>query len=91
MEKISDVNSFFVLLFSLLIFIGENYIRKQFLTRKFIILFSYNGIALLISCLDLICTKKSSTYYFFSWANFNTFNTFNFECNLIMLFPKCII
>ena len=93
--KICAVNSFFVLLFSLFIFLGGNYLCKQFFTSKFIILFSYNGIAPLIFCFDLISTKNSSTYYFFLlshfYRTFNTFYTFNFERNLIILFPKRII
>ena len=65
MEKICGVNLFFVLLFLLLIFLWGNYTRKQFFTSKFIILFSYNGIAPLIFCLALTSTKNLSTYYFF--------------------------
>ena len=72
-----------------------NYLRKQFFTYKFIILLLYNGIAPLIFCLDLISTKNSSTYYFFLLSQFhytfNTFYAFNFERNLIVLFPKRII
>ena len=82
--KICGVNSFFVLLSSLLIFFfffggegGGDYLRKQFFTSKFIILFSYNDIASLIFYFDLVSTKNSSTYYFFSLDRFHrTFNTF---------------
>ena len=72
MEKICGLSSFFALVFSLLIFFffwGENYLRKTFFASKFIILFSYNGIAPLIFCFDLISTKILSTYFFFSWAS----------------------
>ena len=48
---------------------GENYLRKTFFASKFIILFSYNGLAPLIFCFDLISTKILSTYFFFSWAS----------------------
>ena len=81
--KICGVNSFFVLLSSLLIFFffflggGGDYLRKQFFTSKFIMLFSYNDIASLIFYFDLVSTKNSSTYYFFSLDRFHrTFNTF---------------
>ena len=88
--KIWDLNSCFVLLFLLLIFLGGNYLRRQFFTCKFIILFSYNGVAPLIFCFDLISTKKKS---FFSretiWPyTFYTFYTFNFERYLSVLFPE---
>ena len=70
MEKICGLSSFFALVFSLLIFFlgggGGNYLRKTFFASKFIILFSYNGIAPLIFCFDLISTKILSTYFFFS-------------------------
>ena len=94
-KKICGVNSFFVLLLSLFIFLGENYLRKQFFTSKFIILLLYNGIAPLIFCFDLISTKNWSTYYFFLLSQFHhtfiAFCAFNFECNLIVLLPKRII
>ena len=94
MEKFCGVNSFLVLLFSLFIFWGGNYLRKQFFTSKFIILLLYNGIAPLIFCFDLISTKNSSTYHFFLLSQFhhtfNNFYAFNFERNLIVLFPKPI-
>ena len=92
MENICGVDSCFVLLFSLVIFLGGNYLRKQFFTSKFIILLLYNGIAPLIFCFDLISTKNSSTYYFFLMSQFHhtfiTFYALNFERNFIVLFPK---
>ena len=66
--KIWDLNSCFVLLFLLLIFLGGNYLRRQFFTCKFIILFSYNGVAPLIFCFDLISTKKN---HFFLVSQFD--------------------
>ena len=94
-EKLCGVNSFCVLLFSLFIFLGGNYLRKQFFTSKYIILFSCNGNVPLIFSFDLISTKNSLTYYLFLFSQFhrafNTFYTFNFERNLIILFPKRII
>ena len=53
-----------------------NYLCKQFFTSKFIISFSFNSIASLIFCFDLISTKNPSTYYFFFLSQFHlTFNT----------------
>ena len=75
-------------------FLGQIIFVSNF-SHKFIILLLYNGIAPLIFCLDLISTKNSSTYYFFLLSQFhytfNTFYAFNFERNLIVLFPKRII
>ena len=94
MKKSCGVNSFYVLSFSLFIFLGGNYLHKQFFRSTFILLL-YNSIAALTFCFDLISEKSSSTYYFFLLSQFHhTFNTsyaFNFEHNLIVLFPKRFI
>ena len=93
-KKACGVNPFYVLSFSLLIFLGGNYLRKQFFRSKFILLL-YNSVAPLTFCFDLISAKSSSTYYSFLLSQFhhtfNTFYAFNFEHNLIVLFPKRFI
>ena len=53
-----------------------NYLRKQFFTSKFIILFLFNSIASLMFCFDLISTKNSSIFFFFFLSQFHlSFNT----------------
>ena len=82
MEKISYMNSFFVFVFSLLLFFLGNYHSQQFFTSKFSILFSYNGFAPLIFCFGLNSTKIHQLIIFFLLSQFyRTFNTFHFMFN----------
>ena len=88
--KIWDLNSCFVLLFSLLIFLGRNYLRRQFFTCKFyyfVFIQRYCAFNILLWFdfykKKIIFSREPIWPY-----TFYTFYTFNFERYLSILFPE---